>query len=114
MSLTELTAKTAADAIRAEMARHFLAMHVTPSRPLAGTSLTITHSSWGHVTVDGWVSPEAADLYASYSDYFALHYHTGVVMFTKRIAHTRDIAPLIEALVNLFSCERLQAQYLLN
>ena len=99
VTFTEETVLTAAEAIRREMTR------INASLPGTDFGLSIANRC---VTVDGWVSCKAAEMYESYGDdYFTLRYHTGVMLFSRRVVYECEIASLTEALLRLFSCELL-------
>ena len=102
VAFTEETVQTAAESIRMEMESF--------NAPGSVFGLSTANQQ---ITVDGWVSCKAAETYESYGDnYFALRHHTGVMMFTRRVTYECEIAPLTEALIELFSCE-LIAHYIL-
>ena len=103
VTFTKETVRTAAEAIRREMA----------SINAPGTDFGLSTAN-RCVTVDGWVSCKAAEMYESYGDdYFTLRYHTGVMLFSRRVVYECEIASLTEALLRLFSCELL-ALYILD
>ena len=102
IAFTEETVQTAAESIRKTMESFYV--------PGSDFGVYVADQ---RITVDGWVSCKAAEIYESYGDnYFALRYHTGFMMFTRRVTYECEIAPLTEALIELFSCE-LVAHYIL-
>lgn len=101
--------------ILAELTKHFPNMAIDPTKPLPKASFSIMSAELEGITVGGWISKQAGEIYNDVSDTWSLREVRGYMVFGRRWWPGDDlnVHNITQELLTLFYCEKL-AMYMLD
>ena len=101
--------------ILTELTKHFPNMAIDPTKPLPKASFSIVSVELEGITVGGWISKQAGEIYNDVSGSWSLGEVRGYMVFGRRwhARETLNVHDITQELLTLFYCEKL-AMYMLD